>query len=63
MPPTPVDDNYVTDGKKNKIGMARGTKVTTSFSEQLAKHEWEQVGNLTVRQVAKKIQNRCCCPL
>nr|KAF6436222.1 protein phosphatase with EF-hand domain 1 [Rousettus aegyptiacus] len=43
MPPTPVDDNYVTDGKKNKIGMARGTKVTTSFSEQLAKHEWEQV--------------------
>ncbi|XP_036083087.1 serine/threonine-protein phosphatase with EF-hands 1 [Rousettus aegyptiacus] len=46
MPPTPVDDNYVTDGKKNKIGMARGTKVTTSFSEQLAKHEWEQVIDL-----------------
>lgn len=58
MPPTPVDESHVIDGKKNKIGTARGTKLTTSFSEQLTKHEWEQVGNLTVHQVAKKIQHR-----
>ncbi|XP_039708194.1 serine/threonine-protein phosphatase with EF-hands 1 [Pteropus medius] len=43
MPPTPVDESHVIDGKKNKIGTARGTKLTTSFSEQLTKHEWEQV--------------------
>lgn len=43
MPPTPVDESHVIDGKKSKIGTARGTKLTTSFSEQLAKHEWEQV--------------------
>ncbi|KAM5196731.1 serine/threonine-protein phosphatase with EF-hands 1 isoform 1-T5 [Hipposideros larvatus] len=43
MPPIPVHEGYDTELKKNKVGMPRGVKASESLSQQLAKHEREQV--------------------
>ncbi|XP_058391152.1 serine/threonine-protein phosphatase with EF-hands 1 isoform X1 [Diceros bicornis minor] len=46
MPPIPIDGDHSTDLKKNKVGtttMPQGIRTNGSFSEQLTKHEWEQV--------------------
>lgn len=43
MPPIPVHEDYGTELKKNKAGMLRGVKASESLSQQLAKHEREQV--------------------
>lgn len=43
MPPIPVHEGYVSELKKNKVDMLRGVRASESLSQQLAKHEWEQV--------------------
>ena len=50
MPPIPIDGDRATE-KENKVGTtitARGIRTNGSLSEQLTKHEWEQVSNQTV---------------
>ncbi|XP_057394879.1 serine/threonine-protein phosphatase with EF-hands 1 isoform X5 [Balaenoptera acutorostrata] len=45
MPPIPIDGDRATE-KENKVGTtitARGIRTNGSLSEQLTKHEWEQV--------------------
>ncbi|XP_070461357.1 serine/threonine-protein phosphatase with EF-hands 1 [Equus przewalskii] len=45
MPPFPIDEDYAAD-LKNKVGttaVPRGVRTSGSLSEQLTKHEWEQV--------------------
>uniref|UniRef100_A0A8C3YIY6 Serine/threonine-protein phosphatase n=1 Tax=Catagonus wagneri TaxID=51154 RepID=A0A8C3YIY6_9CETA len=45
MPPIPLDGDHVRE-KKNKVGTtitAQGIRTDGSISEQLTKHEWEQV--------------------
>lgn len=49
MPPIPLDGDRVSE-KKNKVGptiTAQGIRADGSASEQLTKHEWEQVSNQT----------------
>uniref|UniRef100_A0A8C9KLZ1 Serine/threonine-protein phosphatase n=1 Tax=Panthera tigris altaica TaxID=74533 RepID=A0A8C9KLZ1_PANTA len=46
MPPTPLDGDPDTNLKKKKFNatvLPREVKTSTSLSEQLTKHEWEQV--------------------
>uniref|UniRef100_A0A8C0DCB6 Serine/threonine-protein phosphatase n=1 Tax=Balaenoptera musculus TaxID=9771 RepID=A0A8C0DCB6_BALMU len=45
MPPVPIDGDRATE-KENKVGTtstARGIRTNGSLSEQLTKHEWDQV--------------------
>lgn len=46
MPPGLVDGDNASNMKKSKLSEA--------FSEQLSKHEWEQVGNQGVHQNRNK---------
>lgn len=55
MPPFPIDEDYAAD-LKNKVGttaVPRGVRTSGSLSEQLTKHEWEQVGNQSVHHNGK----------
>lgn len=53
MSPIPLNEDHNNDLKKNKINttiIPREVKTNGSLSEQLTKHEWEQVGNQSVHQ-------------
>lgn len=56
MPPVPVHEVHgATDLRKAKTVMLRSGRATSgSISDQLLKHEWEQVGNSTVDQTGKE---------
>lgn len=58
MPPISIDEDQDTDLKKTKTGanvVPREGKTNESPSEQLPKHEWEQVGIKVFTKVAVKM--------
>lgn len=52
MPPVPLGEDHNTALGKNKV--PQGVKTNESPSEQLTKHEWEQVGNQSICQSCSK---------
>lgn len=54
MPPMSINREHATDLKRNKAGLSTSApgkaESERSSTEQLTKHEWEQVGNRNIHR-------------
>lgn len=61
MPPIPLDGEDHDTDLKTKVGatiIPREVKTNGSLSEQLTKHEWEQVGIKVFTKLAMKMPHK-----